>query len=75
MMMRPASAASPFYGLGWFVDPGNRMSGTRGRARGMELLATMMPSEQKGVVVLVNGGSGIGWGGRVQLRNGWPGRR
>ncbi len=23
LMMRPASAASPFYGLGWFVDSGN----------------------------------------------------
>ena len=37
LMMRPASTASPFYGLGWFVDSGNRMSGTRGRARGMKL--------------------------------------
>ena len=30
----------------------------------------MMPSEQKGVVVLVNGGSGIGFGETAQLRNG-----
>ncbi len=69
LMMRPASAASPFYGLGWFVDSGNGTVGHSGTSPGYETLATMMPSEKKGVVVLVNGGSGVGFGETAQLRN------
>ena len=60
LMMRPAGAASPFYGLGWFVDSGNRTVWHSGTSPGYESLATMIPSEKKGVVVLVNGGSGVG---------------
>ncbi len=69
-MMRPASAASPFYGLGWFVDPGNATAWHSGTSPGYETLATMIPSEKKGVVVLVNAGSGIGFGETTHLRNG-----
>ncbi len=69
-MMRPASAPSPFYGLGWFIDSGNRTVWHSGSTPGFETLATMVPAENSGVVVLVNGGSGIGFGETTQLRNG-----
>jgi CubicO group peptidase (beta-lactamase class C family) len=69
LMMRPASPASPFYGLGWFVDPDNRTVWHSGSTPGFESLATMAPAEGDAVVVLVNGGSGIGFGETTQLRN------
>ncbi len=69
LMMRPASAAAPFYGLGWFVDSGNGTVWHSGTSPGYETLATMMPSEKKAVVVLVNAGSGVGFGETTQLRN------
>ncbi len=37
---------------------------------GIAALATMVPAEKKGVVVLINGGSGLGFGETAQLRNG-----
>ena len=46
------------------------MCGTPVRPLGVETLATMVPVEKKGVVVLVNGGSGLGFGETTQLRNG-----
>ena len=70
LMMRPASAASPFYGFGWFVDSGNGSVWHSGASPGFETLATMVPAERKGVVVLVNRGSGLGFGETTQLRNG-----
>ncbi len=70
LMMRPASAASPFYGLGWFIDPDNGTVWHSGASPGYESLATMVPAERKGVVVLVNGGSGMGFGETAPLRNG-----
>ena len=69
-MMRPAGAPSPFYGFGWFVDSGNGTVWHSGSSPGFETLATMVPAEKKGVVVLVNGGSGVGFGETAQLRNG-----
>lgn len=41
-----------------------------GSIPGGETLATMVPGEDTGVVVLVNGGSGVGFGETAQLRNG-----
>lgn len=70
LMMRPASAASPSYGFGWFVDSGNGSVWHSGSSPGFETLATMVPAEQNGVVVLVNGGSGLGFGETTQLREG-----
>ncbi len=69
-MMRPASKASPFYGFGWFVDTEKGTVYHTGNSVGYESLATMVPAEKKGVVVLVNAGSGIGFGETMQLRNG-----
>ncbi len=69
LMMAPAGAASPFYGLGWFIDSDNRTVWHSGSTPGVETLATMIPGESRGVVVLVNGGSGVGFGETAQLRN------
>ncbi len=70
LMMRPASEASPFYGFGWFVDSSNGTVWHDGTSPGFETLATMVAAEKKSVVVLVNGASGLGFGGTTQLRNG-----
>lgn len=73
-MMIPASEASPFYGLGWFLD---REQGTvwhSGVSPGFETLLTLKPAENKGVVVLVNAGSGVGFGETAQLRDGLTAR-
>ncbi len=69
-MMRPASTASPFYGFGWFIDADNGSIWHSGLSPGFESLATLVPSERKGVVVLVNANSGIGFGETTQLSRG-----
>ena len=69
-MLRPASDASPFYGFGWFIDADKGTVFHTGESPGTETLATLVPAEKKGVVVLVNAGSGIGFGETMQLRNG-----
>ncbi len=69
LMMRPASDASPFYGLGWFVDTGQGTAWHAGTVPGAESLATLVPAQGRGAVVLVNGGSGIGFGETTELRN------
>ena len=70
LMVRPTSPASPFYGLGWFIDSDNRTVWHSGSSPGVETLATMAPAQNSGVVVLVNGGSGLGFGETAALRNG-----
>lgn len=69
-MMRPASAAAPFYGLGWFVDAGAGTVWHSGSSPGYESLATMVPAAHTGVVVLVNAGNGMGFGETERLRDG-----
>lgn len=69
-MMSPASAASPFYGFGWYVDSDNGYVSHSGLSPGFESLATMVPSEREGVVVLVNANGGVGFGETAELRNG-----
>ena len=69
-MMRPASAASPFYGFGWFIDTQKGTVSHTGSTPGIETLATMIPAQKKGVVVLVNAGSGVGFGETMEIRNG-----
>ena len=70
ILMQPASELSFFYGLGWYIDNENGTVSHSGSTPGNETLATMKLSENKGVVVLVNGGSGIGFGETAGLRNG-----
>lgn len=69
-MMRPASSSSPYYGFGWFVDSDDGTVWHSGSTPGFETLATMIPADRKAVVVLVNAGSGVGFGETTQLRNG-----
>ncbi|SNT65529.1 CubicO group peptidase, beta-lactamase class C family [Asanoa hainanensis] len=69
-MMRPAGETSPFYGLGWFVDPADGRVWHSGTSPGFESIATMIPGRRTGVVVLVNGGSGMGFGETSHLRDG-----
>jgi CubicO group peptidase (beta-lactamase class C family) len=68
-MMSAASDASPFYGLGWFIDEEDGTVWHSGASPGFESLMTLMPAQGKGVVVLVNAGSGTGFGGTILLRN------
>ena len=69
-MMRPAGAASPSYGFGWYVDTGNGSVWHTGASPGFESLAWMLPAEKKGAVVLVNAVGGIGFGETTELRTG-----
>ncbi|AKH41807.1 CubicO group peptidase (beta-lactamase class C family) [Altererythrobacter atlanticus] len=69
-MMQPANAAAPNYGFGWVVDPGDGSVGHSGTSPGYETLANMIPAEQKAVVVLLNSGSGTGFGENAALQNG-----
>ena len=69
-MLRPASDVSPFYGLGWFLDSEAGTAWHTGSSPGVETLATMLPAEKKAAVILVNAGSGIGFGETWWLRDG-----
>ena len=62
MMVRPASAASPHYGLGWFVDTEADAAFHTGLSPGVETIAVLSRSGQRGGVVLVNANSGMGFG-------------
>lgn len=68
LMMRPANAQAPFYGLGWALNPGAGTVYHTGTSPGSETLAMMVPAQGKGVVVLVNAGSGMGFGETGNLR-------
>lgn len=69
-MLRPASDVSSFYGFGWSIDAGKGTVFHTGESPGTETLAILIPAKKKAVVVLVNAGSGIGFGETRQLRNG-----
>lgn len=62
MMVQPASPASPFYGLGWFVDVEGGVAYHTGLSPGVETIAVLSRSEPRGAVVLVNANSGMGFG-------------
>lgn len=70
IMMQPASAASPFYGLGWYIDAGNNTVNHSGLSPGIETLAIFSPEKRKGVVILINSNSGMGFGVNETLFNG-----
>ncbi|WP_228374168.1 serine hydrolase domain-containing protein [Demequina phytophila] len=70
LMMSPAGDVSPFYGFGWYVDTSDGTVGHTGSTPGVETQATMVPARDDAVVVLVNAGSGIGFGETTQLRYG-----
>lgn len=62
MMLSPASAASPHYGFGWFLDAEADAAYHTGLTPGVETLAILSRSEPRGGVVLVNANSGMGFG-------------
>lgn len=70
LMMQPAGGQSPFYGLGWALNPADGAVYHTGTSPGTETIAIMVPAERKGVVVLVNAGSGMGFGETANLING-----
>lgn len=70
MSLRPASAASPSYGLGWFIDTQNGTVNHPGLTPGVETLAVLSPSKGRGVVILVNANSGLGFGENAALFRG-----
>ncbi len=70
LMMRPASEVSPSYGFGWFVDSDTGAVWHDGISPGVETLATIIPAEKRAAIVLVNGGSGMGFGETGHLRTG-----
>jgi len=69
-MMSPASDASPFYGFGWYINLNDGTVSHTGLTPGVETLAIMDPTEQKGAVIFVNSGSGMGFGESGDLFNG-----
>lgn len=62
MMMRPANAASPHYGFGWFLDAEADAAYHTGLTPGVETIAILSRAERRGGVVLVNANSGMGFG-------------
>ena len=66
LMMRSAGPSSPYYGLGWVVDRDTVWH--TGTSPGGETQATMVPTLGRGVVVLVDAGSGTGFGETTRLR-------
>ena len=70
LMMLPVNDVSSSYGLGWKVDSSTGVVWHDGVSPGVETLAMMVPAERKAAVVLVNGGSGFGFGETGHLRTG-----
>ena len=62
LMMQPASDQVPYYGLGWMLNPQDGAVYHTGTNPGVETIAILRPAEGKAVVVLVNAGSGMGFG-------------
>jgi len=70
LMLQPASPTSPFYGFGWSLDVDGGTAFHTGVSPGVETIAALSISEHRGVVVLVNSGSGIGFGENTELLSG-----
>ncbi len=69
-MMSPASAASPYYGFGWYVDPETSAVWHSGLTPGFEAIAAMYPDTGDASVVLLNANGGLGLGETADLQNG-----
>ncbi len=69
-MLAPASDASPGYGFGWMLDTEEQSAYHTGLSPGFESIAAMIPAKKRGVVVLTNGVSGMGFAETTQLRYG-----
>ena len=62
LMMSPASDAAPAYGFGWNLVAGGATVYHTGTSPGVETQATLIPEEGLASIVLVNAGSGMGFG-------------
>jgi CubicO group peptidase (beta-lactamase class C family) len=60
-MLQPASDSSPYYGLGWALDPEGGYALHTGLTPGFEAIAVLEPAQRRGVVVLVNASGGMGF--------------
>ncbi|WP_440957376.1 serine hydrolase domain-containing protein [Oceanicaulis sp. LC35] len=60
-MLRPASETSPYYGLGWALDPEGGYALHTGLTPGFEAIAVLEPAKQRGAVVMVNASGGMGF--------------
>lgn len=60
-MLTASGPVSPSYGLGWSIDTERETVYHTGLVPGGEALASFSPAEKKGVVVLVNANSGLGF--------------
>ena len=69
-MLSPASDASPGYGFGWILNSEEQSAYHTGLSPGFESIAAMVPAKKRGVVVLTNGVSGMGFAETTQLRYG-----
>ena len=70
LMMQPANDQARFYGLGWMLNPQDGTVYHTGTNPGFETIAIMVPAKRQGVVILVNAGSGMGFGETGNLING-----
>ncbi|WP_164931230.1 serine hydrolase [Erythrobacter sp. HKB08] len=61
LMLAPSSPSSPFYGLGWSIDPARGTTYHTGLVPGFETLAAFDPAEGTGVVIMVNANAGLGF--------------
>lgn len=61
MMLEPSAPASPGYGLGWSIDQVDGTAYHTGLVPGAETLAMFDLAVGKGVVVMVNANSGLGF--------------
>lgn len=69
-MLEPASDVSPGYGFGWMLDADEGSAYHTGMSPGFETIAAMLPAQRRGVVVLTNGTSGMGFAETTDLRLG-----
>jgi len=71
MMMSPASEASPYYGLGWSLDPEAGAVFHSGLTPGVETLAVFIPAERRAALILINANGGFGFGETTRLMTGF----
>ncbi len=69
-MLQPANDTSPGYGFGWMLDGDEHSAYHTGMSPGFDTIAAMLLGKRRGVVVLTNGTSGMGFAESTDLRLG-----
>lgn len=69
-MLEPSGPASQYYGLGWSIDPEHGTAYHTGLVPGFETLASLDTEQRKGVVVMVNANTGLGFADTWRLISG-----